>query len=238
MSQPPGASGTAELTDPECSPAPAPWVPTGSCGLRAKPPIAPASAEESAGASRPPRRAVPPSPQPPRLPARTSPSRRRSDDLAALGELRKGFGSGLNGFVKGLGLTLQGTPSGLPDPKRRGAGPVCPRRASHLLNPPMPRSPTQHPSSWVKATQPGTGASMPQGSPSCAGLSVLRGRERRSRGAQADRTPQLSAGSSGYPQKVLLGLARIGVPPGDGREGPLWRRRGQQLVRAKARCSL
>lgn len=185
-----------------------------------------------------PRRAVPPSPQPPRLPARTSPSRRRSDDLAALGELRKGFGSGLNGFVKGLGLTLQGTPSGLPDPKRRGAGPVCPRRASHLLNPPMPRSPTQHPSSWVKATQPGTGASMPQRSPHCAGLSVLRGRERRSLGAQADRTPQLSAGSSGYPQKVLLGLARIGVPPGDGREGPLWRRRGQQLVRAKARCSL
>lgn len=101
------------------------------------------------------------------------------------GELRKGFGSGLHGFVKGLGLTLQGTPSGLPDPKRRGAGPVGPKRSSHLLNPPMPRSRTQHPSPWVKAAQPGTGASMPQGIPS------LRGRERGSRGAQADRTPQL-----------------------------------------------
>lgn len=161
MSQPPGASGTAELTGPECSPAPAPWVPTGSCGLRAKPPIAPASAEESAGASRPRAgRSLPAPSHPAFQPALPHLGGGRMT-WPALGKLRKGFGSGLNGFVNGLGLTLQGTPSSLPDPKRRGAGPVGPRRASHLLNPPMPRSPTQHPSSWVKATQPGTGASIP-----------------------------------------------------------------------------
>lgn len=198
-------------------PRPGALGPHGSCGLRAKPPVAPASAKESAGASRPlAGRSLPAPSHPAFQPALPHLGGGRMT-WPGLGELRKGFGSGLNGFVKGLGLTLQGNPSGHPDPKRRGAGPVGSRRASLLLNPPMPRSPTQHPSSWVKATQPGTGPSMPQGSPPCAGLSVLRGRERRSRGAPADRTPQLSAGSSGYPQRVLLGLARIGVPPGDGR---------------------
>lgn len=67
MSQPPGASGTAELTGPECSPAPAPWVSTVPRGLWSKPPLEPASAEERVGQPFPGLRSLPTPLRPPPL---------------------------------------------------------------------------------------------------------------------------------------------------------------------------
>lgn len=164
MSQPPGASGTAELTDPECSPAPAPWVPTGSCGL----PLAPALAEESAGASRPRTGRSLPAPSHPACRSALPHLGGGRMTWPRSGELRKGFGSGLHGFVKGLGLTLQGTPSGLPDPKRRGAGPVGPKRSSHLLNPCLGAG-LSIPPRGLKRPSRGLERRCPRGSPPCVG---------------------------------------------------------------------
>lgn len=164
-----------------------------------------------------PRRAVPPSPQPPRLPARTSPSRRRSDDLARARGTPQGIRIRTKRVCQGTGTHSPGYPIRPPRPQKTWGGPG---RFQNCLPSPEPTHASEPDSAslLVGQSDPAGDRSVDApGEPPCAGLSVLRGRERRSRGAQADRTPQLSAGSSGYPQRVLLGLARIGVPPGGGR---------------------
>lgn len=144
----PGASGTAELTGPECSSAPAPWVPRRP-SLR----------------SRAPRRKRPWKPRQPRGPSQslTAPARalplprgaRMTWLSRGTGELRKGFESGLCGRGKGQRLTAPTVPppaSGTPKDAGPWQGPRGPRCATHPLNTPsgpfrtaLPPSPTPHP---------------------------------------------------------------------------------------------
>lgn len=69
MSQSPGASGTAELTGPECSPTPAHWVPRRAAQSRAKSPL------RWPGRKRPRRQGNPAPHDPTQPPTLASPSR-------------------------------------------------------------------------------------------------------------------------------------------------------------------
>ena len=254
MSQPPGASRTAELTGPECSPA---WAPR----VSARPAVSsPSPSSPSLGRKRPlaPCHSGPGGPS--QHPAYASYHPRAIPAAGEAGktwlrprsrELQKGFQYGPRAQGKEPGLTLLATPLGSGKPKDVGLW-----RALEVRDTPksrsrtsMPPRPTPHPFPVHQGCRardrsgdvpgfPSRYPTPPTPNPATpgAGFSILRLARDGEFRIQAEGTPRVSSSSSGCPQDSLDRVGSASPHPGESTRAPSGGGVGQQkhAVRQKS----